>query len=311
MLVLLEPCEYYRVFNASPHIFISKDFIEINRQKVEKVLYMTENSNKPTIGLVAGLKNNCLYAPFSAPFGGFHYSHDSIYVNVICKFIEYLKVFLQHNSIQGIEITLPPNIYNETINSKLINCLYNNGFKIKTIDITSWVDLNNYENRFKTRKSRTFLNQAIQNKLTFRKANELQEKIKAYDVININRLLQERPLFMSFSDLEKMNSICEVDYFTVSDSQGEIIASSVFYRYHPTIVYGVFWGDSEEGRPLRSMDFMIFNLLNHYKELKYDYLDLGISTESGIPNEGLLRFKETHEAISSVRYTFKYSPGIQ
>ncbi|MCB0806728.1 MAG: hypothetical protein KDC05_13095, partial [Bacteroidales bacterium] len=70
------------------------------------------------------------------------------------------------------------------------------------------------------------------------------------------------------------------------------------------ITYAVFWGDSENGRPLRAMDFMLFNLWNHYKDRKFKYIDLGISTESGIPNSGLLRFKETHDCTSSLRFSF-------
>jgi hypothetical protein len=51
------------------------------------------------------------------------------------------------------------------------------------------------------------------------------------------------------------------------------------------------------------MDFLVLQLWSHYKALGYRYIDLGISTESGVPNEGLLRFKETHECVSSLRHT--------
>ena len=52
------------------------------------------------------------------------------------------------------------------------------------------------------------------------------------------------------------------------------------------------------------MDYLILNLFMHYKEAGFKFMDLGISTEDGIPNEGLLRFKESHEAVSSLRYRF-------
>jgi hypothetical protein len=43
----------------------------------------------------------------------------------------------------------------------------------------------------------------------------------------------------------------------------------------------------------------------YYKNLGFKYIDLGISSESGIPNEGLMRFKESHEAVSSLRFRFR------
>jgi hypothetical protein len=54
------------------------------------------------------------------------------------------------------------------------------------------------------------------------------------------------------------------------------------------------------------MDFLVFNLWSHYKAAGFTLIDLGISTVEGIPNEGLLRFKETHECQSSLRFTLKW-----
>jgi hypothetical protein len=113
---------------------------------------------------------------------------------------------------------------------------------------------------------------------------------------------------MSFEDLQKMKSICQNDYFAIIDSKSNLVASAIFYRAHHSIVYAVFWGDNEIGRPLRAMDFLLFNLWAFYKNLGFEYIDLGISTENGVPNTNLLRFKETHECTSSLRYTLFWQP---
>jgi lysylphosphatidylglycerol synthetase-like protein (DUF2156 family) len=115
---------------------------------------------------------------------------------------------------------------------------------------------------------------------------------------------------MTFQDIINTSELWPVDFFRVDDSKGEIVASAIFYRAHPIISYAVFWGDNEIGRPLRAMDFLSFNLWKYYKKLGYPYIDLGTSTESGIPNNGLLRFKETHECFSSLRYSFKWSNSL-
>jgi hypothetical protein len=57
------------------------------------------------------------------------------------------------------------------------------------------------------------------------------------------------------------------------------------------------------------MDFLAYNLWFYYKDLGFKYIDAGVSTESGIPNEGLLRFKDTHNAISSLKYRYYWHKG--
>jgi hypothetical protein len=88
-----------------------------------------------------------------------------------------------------------------------------------------------------------------------------------------------------------------------------MVASAIFYRFTSNIAYAVFWGDNLLGRSLNAMDYLIFNLWNHYKSLGYIYIDIGNSTEYGIPNETLLRFKEIHECDSSLRFRFSYEEG--
>jgi hypothetical protein len=115
-----------------------------------------------------------------------------------------------------------------------------------------------------------------------------------------------RPIHMSFEDVLSATTIFPTDFFKVVNVDQEIIAGAIMYRFHKEIVYALLWGDSLNGRSDRAMDFLVFNLWSHYKAAGFNVIDLGISTVEGIPNEGLLRFKETHECQSSLRFTFKW-----
>jgi len=307
MIINLSESEYYSKFSLDPHPFLSKNFLNLNKSKVDQVLWLAEDNSNPYIGLVVGLKDGILLSPFSAPFGGVHFRHELMYVSVINEFLENLKIFIQKHGYKGILITLPPNIYNQTINSKLINCLFYCGFKVKIIDITSWVDLKLFDYRYKEKTSKEHLKQAINNDLIFSSITEYAEKSQAYQLIMANRAKKNRPIYLSFNDLNELRKIFDIDYFVVRNNNDEILASAICYRTHLSVIYLVFWGDNDNGRAKRAMDFCIFNLLNHYKKAGFNYLDIGISTENGIPNEGLLRFKESHEATSSLRYTFNWT----
>lgn len=311
MLIKVSEKSYFSNFLNEYHPFISNKFIELNKNKSEAIFFLVRNDEKPDIGLIVGLKDGILLSPFSAPFGGFHFRHELLYTSSIQAFILDLQTFIIDNGFKGIQIALPPNIYHQTFNAKTINILYYNNFKIKSLDITSWVDLSLFENTFSQKRSKEYYCQTTKAGLIFRQATEVNEKKQAYELIRLNRIKYERPIHMTFQDLEKINEIFDVDYFSVINKSENILASAILYRAHASIVYAVFWGDNDLGRSSRAMNFCLFNLWKHYKELGYKYIDISISTENGIPNEGLLRFKEMHEGISSPKYTFIWSPNEQ
>lgn len=307
MLINIEANSYYNIFTVDPNPFISRKFIDINSHKVEKVFMLVEDHSKPSIGIIAGLKDSNLFCPFSAPFGGFHFRNELLCVSTINSFIENLKCFIKTNGFNSIQIVLPPNIYHQTFDAKLINCLYNEGFKVKTPDITSWVNLESFDNKFSQKRTTESLKQAMKHGLNFKILTQINEKLEAYELIMCNRRQFGRPLYMTFKDLKEINNIWDIDYFVVNDGSDSILASAIFYRAHKSIVYAVFWGDNEKGRALGVMNFFLFNLWKHYKQSGFKYIDISISSVEGIPNEGLLRFKEMHEAISSLRYTFTWT----
>jgi hypothetical protein len=309
MLINICAKTYFNTFSTEHHPFISEKFIELNKHKSEELLMLVKKDVKSSIGLVAGVKNGFLLSPFSAPFGGFHFRHEMIYISELQDFILDLQAYIEGNGYKGICITIPPDLYHQTFNSKTINSLYYNNFKIKTIDITSWVNLSVFNNNYTQKRSVEYYQQANKSGLIFKQALNCDEKKQAYELIKINRAKFERPIYMTFPDLEQINEIWDIDYFLVSNKNDDLLASAILYKAHKTIVYAVFWGDSELGRSLKAMNFCLFNLWKHYKNLGYSYIDISISTEDGIPNEGLLRFKEMHEGISSLRYTFTWTPN--
>ena len=303
--MLLEVCSktYNTLFQKSPHPYIQSDFIDLNQKKVEKVVRLLENEKKVSMGLVAGINNNILKSPFSAPFGGFHFRSDNQYISEIENFILKLINYAKANCLNRIELTLPPFIYHESFNSKVINVMLRNGFSIEIPDITTWLDLKKFKGAFTNRTSRQYYRQALKHNLHFSHLSDRDEKEKAFSIILQNRSRFGRPIYMTYQDLKNTAKLWPVDFFCVYDEENLMVSAGVFYQGHERIIQGVFWGDNEAGRSLRAIDFLSLNIWNYYKNLGFDAIDLGISTENGIPNEGLIRFKESHDCISSLRYS--------
>jgi hypothetical protein len=307
MIIDVDASLYRNYFTFDPNPFISQAFIELNKKKADKILRLVDNTEKPAIGLIAGLRDGVLKSPFSAPFGGVHFRNENIYISEIESFLKSLQQYIIDQNFKGIDITLPPEIYHRNINAKLINCLVRLGFKVSTPEITNWVDLINFTGEFSQKNSREYYRQAIRNELSFRMVEDTEDKLNVYNLICENRAKFGRPIYMSFDDIVNTGQLWPADFFDVITRDGVLAASAIFYRCHPTIAYAVFWGDNELGRPLRAMDFLAYHLWNHYKKAGYSYIDLGISTEKGTPNEGLLRFKESHDATSSSRFMFSWN----
>jgi hypothetical protein len=306
MLVHVDSVAYRKLFPVDPNPFISGVFIDLNKHKVTEVLRLISQEEKSIMGLVAGVRDGILKSPFSAPFGGFHFRNENIYISEIDRYLTSLKEFVTSYPLRGVEITLPPNIYHESFNAKVISSLIRIGFHPEIPEITNWVNIDQFGNEFKQKNSREYYRQALRNELSFAIADKHTDKMEIYELIRQNRVRFDRPIYMTMEDIMQMSQIWPVDFFMVNNRDGLLTASAIFYRCHPGICYAVFWGDNETGRPLRAMDYLAYQLWNYYKDMGYKYIDLGISTEQGIPNEGLLRFKESHDAFSSLRYRFTW-----
>ena len=310
MIIEVDSKTYKEYFPFNPHQFIYESFIELNKVKTERVIRLVDDSEKVTVGLIAGINDGIIKSPFSAPFGGFHYRNEILYISEIDRFIASLKTYITANGLKGIEIILPPDIYHPTFNAKVVNSLIRSEFQSKIPDITGWIDLQRFNGAFTQKNSREYYRQAVRNGLRFDLAKDENEKREIYNVICKNRARFGRPIFMTLKDILDTSMLWRVDFFKVVSRENQIIASAIFYRSHPYICYAVFWGDIEEGRSLRAMDYLAFNLWSYYKKEGYKFIDFGTSTEAGNPNEGLLRFKESHEAVSSIRYKFFWQTDL-
>ena len=74
---------FHERFPIDPHLFASQVFIELNKNKVDKIVCLVQDADKVQMGLVAGIRDGMLLSPFSAPFGGFHLKNDNSYTGAI------------------------------------------------------------------------------------------------------------------------------------------------------------------------------------------------------------------------------------
>lgn len=296
--------EYFTIFKTTSNPFLSESFISINASKVSNLLFLIDGGIKTSIGIILGVANNRLVSPFSAPFGGFHYTHEFIYMSKIEAFIHDLGEYFYTSEYDAIKVVLPPSIYGKSFNAKALVAMIRYGFTIDAFELTNFVNLLKLNNNFSTKSSREYYRQALRNNLSFRFVISEKDKRRIVSIVKENREQRNRTLKMAYDDFVEIEKIWHVDYVGIYDDNNQMVAGGIFYQFSKLhVVFAAIWGDTLDGRQLRAMDFMIFEAWMYYKSKGYQFIDLGISTEgSGEPNEGLLRFKETHEADTEVRY---------
>ncbi len=94
MLVEVSKEVYRRYFLTDSNPFITEAFISLVEKKCERVIRLMKDDDV-SIGLILGMKDGIITSPFSAPpFGGFHYSHEHMFYDVVFGFLSNLRDYV-------------------------------------------------------------------------------------------------------------------------------------------------------------------------------------------------------------------------
>ena len=128
---------------------------------------------------------------------------------------------------------------------------------------------------------------------------------ESYSLIVQSRENKGYPVTMSLSLLQKMFELFPNDYllFGIFD-QKQIIASSVCIKVSDKIMYCFYLGDDIEYRKYSPVTSLVKGIYEFCKLHNFSLLDLGVSTEKGILNDGLYIFKKTFGTVDSLKLTF-------
>lgn len=305
----LTSSEYSELFSSPNHIFNSVSFTQLNARKCEKIHRLAFSDSKARMGITLGQRENVLYSPFSAPFGGFDYRKDES----ILKIEEAINALIQYgkDSNKTIKITFPPLFYNESLLSKTIATLINQHAQIEFTEINYHFDLSTFPhfNSLIDRGARKNLNNAMKQGFVFEKIDNenISDIERAYNVIKANRESHGYPLRMSLSDVLETIKIIPAEFFIVKLNNVDVAAAQIFH-IKKGIAQVIYWGDTPGYGASRPMNFLSYKLFEYYYNCGLRILDIGPSTESGKPNYGLCDFKENIGCTATLRYTFSLQP---
>lgn len=289
--------EYKKYCSGSDIVFNKPEFLEINREHADEIRYLIiYRDNSPRFRVCFGIKEGGAYCPFSAPFSYIVPVKPHLGVQAYEDAVSALDEYFCRNKIAKATMTFPPDFYDKENVDTWIQVMLRAGWEIDVVDLSFGLNLRDIGDRYSevlARNARKNLRIAMDAGLKLRECNSMEEKAKAYDIIRKNRESKGYPLRMSEEQVMKTIEVVPAKMFIVScEEQHEDLAAALVYDVTDQIAQVVYWGDIPGFPEKKVINYLAYELLQIYDARGFSYLDIGPSTENGIPNYGLCDFKD-------------------
>lgn len=297
----------YDSFFEPAFVYNTVSFVWLNASKVTNVHYLAigEDGRRPRFGVILGERDGRLLSPFSAPFGGFE-QHGKQNIQLMENAVGLLKDYAADRHL-SVEVALPPLLYDESQISKWVSVFTRGGFR-HVIDLNYYFDVRRFA-EYKTltdRSARNHLNRSLKEDFHLLQldSGKKENVERAYEVIRQNREERGYPLRMTLEQVwQTVTSVVKADFFVLEHGGHDVAAAQIFH-VADGIAQVIYWGDIRKYSSMRPMNFLAYALLGHYYEQGLRILDIGPSTEDGIPNYGLCEFKENIGCEVTLKYRF-------
>ena len=295
-------------YPCTTHVFNSVGFSTLNEDKCDELRCLEFKDHKPRMGITLGLRGSLLCSPFSAPFGGFVFANPDTPLEMVDKAVKSLIRYADLHRL-SLRITLPPAFYHPQLINKQIFCLTANGFRQIYNDVNFHFDLTSFEDYTTVlwRNARKNLQRARREPFVFKKAHNQEEIIAAYNTIQQNRKAKGYPLKMSLQQVLDTINVVPADFFNLSINGANVAAAQVFH-VADGIVQVIYWGDVPGFENYRPMNYLAAKVVEYYKKAGIRIVDVGPSSQFGVPSIGLCNFKESIGCKVESKFSFEYNP---
>jgi hypothetical protein len=288
-------------------LFNSKEFIELSKNK-KTVSYSQEGLHGKYIfnvsfdidGTEAISLKGCPYAGLDI-----HGQYDQ---NEIKKFLIRSIKDLKSIGVRKVTIKNPPSFLQEDcVENILIEC----GFFISSEEINHHLELN-IEDYYSSihEMQRRKIAKCIQSKFKF----QIEPSYKVgeiYKFIQSCRTQQGLEINVSLNYLKGAFSLLASNYnlFTIRNKENKILAATVIVMINESVVYNFLPAFDRNYKAHSPLAFLTYELYNYFSRKEFSYMDLGISSINGTPQEGLIKFKERMGATMTKRKNYSLTIG--
>jgi hypothetical protein len=282
--------------------FHSNEFI--NRDKESSPLFFNLYADgKSLASIVFEVVDQEAISLPQSPFGGV-ITGEPINEELMISLLTIVKKFFQ-NKQQKIHITTYPDSYkapNNRINTVFITL----GFQTSCSNINQHIVIDQDKLSTKMNNSRIKqLNLCIDSGYQFKKLKPSFLE-QSYGLIEECLKVKGYPLTMSLNNLKEMFNTFPDRYLIFGVFEKNIIiATAISVNVNDKILYNFYHGDNLNNRQHSPMTLLISGIYAYCQQENFEVLDLGISTDQGVLNEGLFYFKRSCGAVSSDKISYE------
>lgn len=252
-------------------------------------------------------KEGNLYSHGGLTYGGF-ITDIKMKQHTMNDCFEALLGYAKELNIQKITYKCIPHIYHKQAAEEDKFALYANGARLSTVDVSTYINLNNPLKMPKGRKAQ--ISRARREGVEIRELTELTD-YESFIALE-NEVLSQR------HDTKAVHSGSELKLLHDRFPEGirlmgalkdnKLIAGTVIYVYDRAL-HTQYMAANEEARVIGALDLAVNTVIEEYKETK-QWIDFGISTEHGkiYLNEGLAAQKEGFGGRTGVYEVWELNP---
>ncbi|QXC61705.1 GNAT family N-acetyltransferase [Aquihabitans sp. G128] len=237
---------------------------------------------------------------FGAPFGGPDLARSAEVVGHVEALVDQAVAELEAGGAPSIAVRAKPAHYGPN-EAALVFALVNRGFAVVACDLNAHLDLRGIDSgdayvaslKPAARKAlRRSVDQGIG--LSQVAPDDAATWAEAYEVLRRNRVDRGRPMHLPLAYVEAIRDAFPGRVrLLVVDHGDRVVAAALLYRVAPGRDVVQYWGDALHDLALSPMNLLVRGVVEHALASGTATVDIGISSEDGVTNAGLIQFKRT------------------
>lgn len=288
-------------------IFNTRLFFDMHRTS-RKAFYLAmqdeENSTFQAVVHLTESGEGDFRSPLRGTYGGFEFSRNDI--GFIERAInEAEKTALEHDA-KMLTFTQAPGAHNPDGAACCLNVFHRYGYRISGQELNHSISVTNEPmmdriNRANQKRWRKCEREGF----VFAEESDVEGFQRVYDTISSNRAAKGYQVSMTLAALMEMreNFPGKVHFFSCSH-QGNVAAAAVCMAIRSDILYVFYWGDEPGYEQYSPVAYLAERIYSYAMKNGFRILDAGTSTLHGVPNYGLMNFKEALGFHPSLKLTF-------
>ncbi len=287
-------------------IFNRPEFYKIH--KTELSIYISVTYKNKLVGVChfIEIEKGTLKSPYRGTYGGLSLDKELSFQNIY-DIVSQLLNYLKGKKIRSVEIVSEPFSHNLHKSSIILNTFLEKGFSIINHEVNHSIIIDEeiLVNKM-MRNNKKRYNKCLKEDFKFEEVFSQFEIQNIYDLIKENRESNGHKISMSFDQIIEMYNVfpSNLHFFSVSQT-GKCVAASICLKINSDVLYVFYWADKSGFESYSPVVFLASGLYEFANKSNFKILDVGTSSLNGIPNLGLIKFKENLGFKISPKLTFK------